>query len=74
MKIIITGATGMVGGATVKQSIGDPCITSIIILSRRSLPEDLISDNKVTVLVHEDFSRYPKELLSKLEGSEACLW
>jgi NAD dependent epimerase/dehydratase family enzyme len=81
MKIILTGATGFVGGVLLKFCIAHPAITSIVVLSRRELDESqTCGDNeqsnggKVKVILHQDFESYPDELLKELEGAEGCLW
>ncbi|KAF2100557.1 hypothetical protein NA57DRAFT_54635 [Rhizodiscina lignyota] len=74
MKVVLTGVTGLVGSATLKQCIKDERITSIIALSRRELPLELTSSEKVKVIIHKDFLQYPDNLLGELRDSEACLW
>ena len=74
MKVIITGATGFIGGEVVKQCIKCPSITSVLVLSRRDLPKELSQDPKVKVLIHTDFSSYPPSLLEQLEGADGCVW
>ena len=74
MKVIIAGATGLVGGALVRQCIADPRISHAFVLTRKPLPEDVALDKKVTVINHEDFASYPSDLLEQLAGAEGCLW
>ena len=74
MKVIITGATGLVGAAVVRRCIEQDKITLIVILSRRELPPALTASPKVKVILHEDFLDYPSTLLEQLEGAEACFW
>ncbi|KAH8588335.1 hypothetical protein B0O99DRAFT_693619 [Bisporella sp. PMI_857] len=73
MKIIITGATGVIGGPIVQHCIRNPSITGIFVLARKELPADIKSP-KVTYINHQDFSSYPQELLKKLAGAEGCIW
>jgi len=73
MRVILTGATGFIGGGTLSQLIASSAITSILVLSRRDLPKSLVASPKV-VTIHEDFSTYPDSLLAKLTGAEACIW
>ena len=73
-KVIITGATGLVGSALVRHCIDHAGISAIIVLSRKPLPEALAKSEKVTVIIHQDFSSYPPGLLEKLKGSSGCLW
>ena len=74
MKVILTGATGFIGGETLSQLIASPSITSILALSRRPLPQSLVTSPKVITIIHEDFSTYPDSLLAQLAGAEACIW
>ncbi|KAI0376393.1 hypothetical protein F5Y04DRAFT_266448 [Hypomontagnella monticulosa] len=74
MKIIITGATGFVGGEVVRQAIADPRISHAFVLTRKPLPDEFSKNEKVTVIEHKDFSSYPPELLEQLTGAEGCIW
>lgn len=75
MHLILTGATGLVGTAVLNAMIKTPDITKISILSRRPVPlaEDS-KDPRVNVIIHKDFSTYPREVLDKLQGADACVW
>ena len=74
MKIVVTGATGFVGSGVLEICIEDSRITSIVALSCRELPVDLTSNEKLKVIIHQDFSQYPDELLHELRDARACLW
>ncbi|KAM5354286.1 hypothetical protein ACJ41O_000936 [Fusarium nematophilum] len=74
MKVIITGATGVVGGEIVRQCLADPRITKVVILTRRAVSMDVESHPKADVMMLQDFSRYSDDLLRRLEGASACLW
>ncbi|KIW17445.1 hypothetical protein PV08_04639 [Exophiala spinifera] len=88
--LILTGATGLVGSAVLSHILSLPAsatprITRLSILSRNT-DISLLSDsppagtprtNKHTtieVIEHKDFTRYPPELLRRLEGADACIW
>jgi nucleoside-diphosphate-sugar epimerase len=73
MKVILTGSTGFIGGEVLKQCLADPQIDSLIILSRRKLP-NLDGNSKAKVVLVEDFTRYPEEVTRQLDGSDACIW
>lgn len=71
MKVILSGATGFIGGNVLKRLIALPSITSIIALSRRKLD---VSDPKLQIVILKDFLRYDQDTLSQLKGAEACIW
>ncbi|KUJ11303.1 uncharacterized protein LY89DRAFT_242206 [Mollisia scopiformis] len=71
MKIILTGSTGYIGNEVLLQCLANPSITSIIALSRRNLK---ISDPKLKVIIHEDFTTYPPELMTQLADADACIY
>ncbi len=74
MKVIVTGATGFVGGEVLRQCILNPTITTIFVLSRKEPAPELTKSDKVRVIIHKDYEQYPESLLSQLKGTEACLW
>ncbi|MFC1574310.1 NAD(P)H-binding protein [Candidatus Latescibacterota bacterium] len=70
MKILITGATGMVGSEAVRQAISDQDIKKITALVRRPLD---IQNPKLTVITHGDFLDY-SGLIDVFQDHDACLW
>jgi len=74
MKVIVTGATGFVGGEVLRQCIRNPATTSIIVITRKELSPEVTNNSKVKVIIHKDFAEYPESLLRELTGAEACLW
>jgi hypothetical protein len=74
MKLIVIGATGFVGGQTLKAAIADERVDEVIAVTRCKLPSEVTQKAKVKVIIHDDFGSYPSTLLDHLKGSEACLW
>ena len=85
MHIILTGATGLVGGAVLDAMLAMPEITRISILTRRPVQmledgikaNDPIASNKdrVRVILHKDFSKYDDALLkAELKGAAGVVW
>jgi nucleoside-diphosphate-sugar epimerase len=73
MKVIILGSTGFIGKEVLQKCIENPAITSIISLSRRDLPKEVINP-KLTVVIMENFKIYPDSVLEQLQGADACIW
>ncbi|KAL2823500.1 hypothetical protein BDW59DRAFT_97411 [Aspergillus cavernicola] len=75
MRLILTGATGLVGSAALNQILSLPAgeISALYILSRSPVP---MAENQphVTVITHKNFNEYPADLLEKLKGADGCIW
>ena len=74
MKVILTGSTGFIGREVLSQCLQNKSITSIIVLSRRDLPESMAANPKVKVTIVKDFLSYPESLKQDIKGAEACIW
>ena len=75
MHLILTGATGLVGGGVLDAMIKMKDVTKISILSRRPVPmADAAKDPRINVVIHKDFAKYDAEVLNKLKGAEGCVW
>lgn len=70
MKILVTGATGLVGAEVIRQAIKDPAITEVIALTRN--PTD-IQHSRLKTIIHKDFLKYDN-LGEVLKDVDACLW
>jgi nucleoside-diphosphate-sugar epimerase len=71
MKVILTGATGFVGSEIVAQLLERSEIDEVTCLTRR--PVNLQSP-KLRTILHDDFTRYNKDLATKLAEHSACIW
>ncbi|GFF87349.1 hypothetical protein IFM53868_05118 [Aspergillus udagawae] len=75
MRLILTGATGLVGSAALNHILSLPReqIAHLYILSRSPVP---MAENRpnITVIKHEDFSDYSPELLERFKGANGCIW
>lgn len=67
-KIIITGATGMVGKSILLEAVEDPRISEILLISRKSVN---LSHSKIKELILEDYEQLP-EHHSRLINYDAC--
>ncbi|MGD1893091.1 MAG: NAD-dependent epimerase/dehydratase family protein [Cyclobacteriaceae bacterium] len=68
MKVIITGATGMVGKGVLLECLDHESITEVLSISRRSVG---ISHPKLKELLHPDFSEF-ESAKEALQGYDAC--
>lgn len=75
MHLILTGATGLVGSATLEAMMKMTEITKISVLSRRPVQMVLdAQDPRVNVIIHEDFARYDQALLDQVQDATGCVW
>ncbi|PSK89565.1 NAD-dependent epimerase/dehydratase family protein [Taibaiella chishuiensis] len=70
MKIIITGATGMVGEGVMLLCLEQPAITEVLVIGRKSLP---LQHPRLRQLVVADFSELPAQATA-LRGYDACFF
>jgi uncharacterized protein YbjT (DUF2867 family) len=73
LKLLISGATGRIGGQVLEHALQNSSISSVIVLSRRPLPE-LARHNKLEIVVLDDFTQYSDKVIAKLSGADGCLW
>ncbi|RAH65697.1 putative nucleoside-diphosphate-sugar epimerase [Aspergillus aculeatinus CBS 121060] len=76
MKIILAGTTGLVGQEVLTQCLAHPSITSILVLSRRELPNNITHPKlQVHRMQDQDFLSYADpQLAASLPGATACIW
>ena len=72
MKVLIFGATGLIGSECVRQAIEDKGIEQVSVITRRPIDKDITSD-KLNVIIHTDFLDY-SALLNLFENHQACIW
>jgi len=68
MKVIVTGATGMVGKGVLLECLDHEEITEVLSVSRRNTG---ISHPKLKELIHKDFSEF-SSVADQLSGYDAC--
>ncbi|KAJ9658153.1 hypothetical protein H2198_003858 [Neophaeococcomyces mojaviensis] len=73
MKIILAGSTGFVGQEVLKQCCESPQIDSIVVLSRRPLPQAL-DHAKVNTIIINDFTSYSQETINVIADADGCIW
>jgi uncharacterized protein YbjT (DUF2867 family) len=68
LKVIITGATGMIGEGVLYECLNHPDIDSVLVITRSSTG---YSHPKLTEIIHNDFSNI-SSLGNRLKGYNAC--
>jgi hypothetical protein len=72
MKVIVTGATGMVGKGILLECLDDSIITEVVSISRRTIG---IEHDKLKEILHSDFSEFNtiKDQLSEFDAAFLCM-
>ena len=70
-RIVLTGATGFAGGATLTRLLADDGVAAVTALSRRQLA---VEHPKLTVRLQQDFGAWDAALLADLAAHDACVW
>lgn len=68
MKVIVTGATGMVGKGVLLECLDHQDVTAVLSISRRTAE---ITHPKLTEILHQDFSDF-SSIAEQLKGFDAC--
>lgn len=69
-KIILTGATGMVGEGVLHECLKHPAVEKVLVVTRRSCG---ITHPKLKEVIHADFFNF-SSIESQLTGYDACLF
>ncbi|MGZ5279514.1 MAG: NAD(P)H-binding protein [Pseudobdellovibrionaceae bacterium] len=70
MKVIIFGATGMVGRGVLRECLNDPTVESVLSVGRSSIKTQ---HRKLLEIVHKDMEYYT-DIASGLTGYDACFF
>jgi uncharacterized protein YbjT (DUF2867 family) len=68
LKVIVTGATGMVGEGVMHICLNSPDVEKVLIINRRPLG---VTHPKLTEIIHADFFDF-SSIESQLSGYDAC--
>jgi len=70
MKVIVFGATGMVGQSVLTECLRSPVVKEILIIGRKSCE---IESPKIKEIIHKNFLDYSK-IETELKGWDACFY
>src|SRR6202046_2768774 len=70
MRVVLLGATGMVGQGVLRECLRDPEVERVLVIGRRSIGNQ---DDKVREIVHRDFLDF-SSIGDQLGGYDACLF
>jgi uncharacterized protein YbjT (DUF2867 family) len=70
MKIVIFGATGMVGRGVLLESLDSESVASVLVVGRRPVG---LEHPKLREILHDDFTDF-SALAEELTGFDACFW
>ena len=71
MRVVLTGATGFVGGEILKQLLAHDGIQEVTCLTRRPIE---VQSPKLMTMLHEDFTHWSAGLARTLAKHDAVIW
>ena len=70
MKLLITGASGLIGSAVLQAALDDPQVTAIILALRKPIP---VSDTRIRQVIVQDFMQ-ASVLADAIREADALVW
>src|SRR6202451_2609202 len=70
MKVVLFGATGMVGQGVLRECLRDPEVERVLVIGRSSIGNQ---DEKIREIVHRDFLDF-SSIEDQLSGYDACFF
>ncbi|KAJ9144496.1 putative Nucleoside-diphosphate-sugar epimerase [Pleurostoma richardsiae] len=74
MKILIVGASGMIGGEALIQCLAHPSISKVVAFVRRDLPAGVSGHPKLESVLVKDFAIWPAGVLQAHADAAAMIW
>jgi hypothetical protein len=74
MKILIVGASGMIGGEALLQCLAHPSISRVVAFVRRNLPADVSDHLKLECILIKDFAIWSEDVLQTHADAAAMIW
>ncbi|KAH7129063.1 hypothetical protein EDB81DRAFT_808657 [Dactylonectria macrodidyma] len=75
MKIVVFGGNGFVAQELIRQSLNNPSVTCLVVLSRSpvKVPEGLVA-TKLRPVVVGGYDEYPESIRREFTCANACIW
>ncbi len=70
LKVLLTGATGMVGQGVLTECLESPSVASVVVIGRRTCG---VTHTKLTEIIHKDFLDF-SAVENAFKGCNACFW
>ncbi|KAI0430899.1 hypothetical protein F5Y09DRAFT_306442 [Xylaria sp. FL1042] len=74
MKILITGASGSIGGECLAHCLSHPDVSTVVAFVRRDLPADVLNHPKLKCVLIKDFSHLPEDILQAHADAVGMIW
>jgi uncharacterized protein YbjT (DUF2867 family) len=75
MKLIVTGATGLIGSEIVRQGLQLKSVTSVVAVSRTPIDvHEGIDSSKLKNVFVKDYGDYLEHVKAEFAGAGACIW
>lgn len=80
MKLIVVGATGLVGSEVIRLALRNPSVVSVVAVARKpvSAPANAGSEaqtSKLQSVVLENWTGpYPEDVIQHIKDADACIW
>ncbi|KAI0973795.1 hypothetical protein F4678DRAFT_410360 [Xylaria arbuscula] len=74
MKVLVTGASGSIGGECLAQCLSHPDISTVVAFVRRDWPADIANHPKLKCVLIKDFSQWPEDVLQAHADAAGMIW
>ncbi|KAK4084896.1 hypothetical protein Purlil1_10116 [Purpureocillium lilacinum] len=74
MKVLIVGASGMIGGEALLQCLSESRISKVVAFVRRNLPAQVSEHPKLECITIKDFAIWPEAVLQAHAEAAAMIW
>ncbi|KAL8407722.1 hypothetical protein RB594_006529 [Gaeumannomyces avenae] len=74
MKVLVAGATGLIGSEALLHCLDNPQVTAVVAFARRPLAKSVQGSDKLTTVLMEDFGDWPDDRLEAVKDADAMIW